>query len=111
MSDYPAGMTLRPIEHWPGAMTQDRKRSPFSAPWRSTLELLERELAHLSSDPRRLVAPAVLQIAMRGVCDTCQEAFGDMLITDGRRPLTDAEIAHRDAATRQAHRRQWEVMA
>ncbi|QGJ87310.1 DnaJ-like chaperonin [Gordonia phage Wocket] len=65
MSDYPAGMTLRPIEHWPGKLTANRERSPFSAPWRSTLDLLERELSHLSSDPRRLVAPSVLQIAMR----------------------------------------------
>lgn len=65
MSDYPSGMTLRPIEHWPGELTANRIRSPFSAPWRSTLELLDRELAHLSSDPRRFVANSVLQIAMR----------------------------------------------
>ncbi|QDH85220.1 DnaJ-like chaperonin [Gordonia phage Nubi] len=65
MSDYPTGMTLRPIERWPRKLTVNRERSPFSAPWKSTLVMLERELAHLSSDPRRLVAPSVLQIAMR----------------------------------------------
>ena len=65
MSDYPPGMKLRPIEHWPGRQTANRVRSPFSAPWRATLNLLERELAFLSPDPRRLVATSVLQIAMR----------------------------------------------
>ncbi|WP_439030255.1 molecular chaperone DnaJ [Gordonia terrae] len=65
MTAYPAGMTLRPIEHWPRKLTANRERSPFSAPWSATLELLERELSHLSSDPRRFVAPSVLQIAMR----------------------------------------------
>ncbi|QDH92873.1 DnaJ-like chaperonin [Gordonia phage Bakery] len=65
MSDYPTGMTLRPIERWPRKLTVNRERSQFSAPWKSTLELLERELSHLSSDPRRFVAPSVLQIAMR----------------------------------------------
>ncbi|QLF84127.1 DnaJ-like chaperone [Gordonia phage Jambalaya] len=65
MSNYPPGMTLRPIERWPRKLTVNRERSPFSAPWKATLELLERELSHLSADPRRLVAPSVLQIAMR----------------------------------------------
>lgn len=63
MSDYPAGMTLRPIEHWPGKLTRHRTRSSFSAPWKSTLDLLDRELWHLGPAGRN--APAVLQIAMR----------------------------------------------
>lgn len=65
MSDYPVGMTLRPIEHWPGELTRERISSPFSASLRSTLQLLDRELSHLSSDPRRFIAKSVLQIAMR----------------------------------------------
>ena len=63
MSDYPAGMTLRPIERWPGKLTANRTRSQFSAPWRATLDLLDRELWHLGPAGRN--APAVLQIAMR----------------------------------------------
>lgn len=41
------------------------------------------------------------------VCDTCRTAFGDMLVTDGRTPMTEAEIAERDSATtRQLHAQQ-----
>ena len=63
MSDYPHGLTLRPIVAWPGVETRERQRSNFSAPWRSTLELLDRELHYLGGGNRN--APAVLQIAMR----------------------------------------------
>ncbi|QLF84204.1 DnaJ-like chaperonin [Gordonia phage Pytheas] len=63
MSDYPARMTLRPIERWPGKLTANRVSSQFSAPWRSTLTLLDRELWYLGPAGRN--APAVLQIAMR----------------------------------------------
>ncbi|QAY05795.1 DnaJ-like chaperonin [Gordonia phage Vasanti] len=63
MTDYPARMTLRPIERWPGKLTANRTRSQFSAPWRATLDLLDRELWHLGPAGRN--APAVLQIAMR----------------------------------------------
>ena len=63
MTDYPALMTLRPIEHWPGKLTANRVSSQFSAPWRATLDLLDRELWHLGPAGRN--APAVLQIAMR----------------------------------------------
>ncbi|UYL86910.1 DnaJ-like chaperonin [Gordonia phage RavenCo17] len=63
MTDYPARMTLRPIEHWPGKLTVNRVSSQFSAPWRATLDLLDRELWHLGPAGRN--APAVLQIAMR----------------------------------------------
>lgn len=63
MSDYPDRLTLRPIEHWPGKLTANRVASQFSAPWRSTLDLLDRELWHLGPGVRN--APAVLQIAMR----------------------------------------------
>ncbi|MGN7133413.1 molecular chaperone DnaJ [Rhodococcoides corynebacterioides] len=63
MSGYPAGLTLRPITNWPGAYTRNRRRSNFSAPWRSTLNLLDRELHYLGTGNRN--APAVMQIAMR----------------------------------------------
>lgn len=63
MSDYPATMTLRPIQAWPGPLTTERKRAPFSAPWRATLDLLDRELWHLGT--ANTSAAAVLQIAMR----------------------------------------------
>jgi hypothetical protein len=56
-------MTLRPIEQWPGRLTANRVSSQFSAPWRSTLQLLDRELWNLGRGNRN--APAVLQIAMR----------------------------------------------
>lgn len=63
MTDYPSRMTLRPIERWPGKLTANRVSSQFSAPWRATLDLLDRELWHLGPAGRN--APAVLQIAMR----------------------------------------------
>lgn len=62
-SSYPAGMTLRPIETWPGKATHTRVSSNFSAPWRATLDLLDRELHFLGAGNRR--APSVLQIALR----------------------------------------------
>ena len=63
MNDYPSGLTLRPIVLWPGSETRNRVPSNFSAPWRSTLDLLDRELHYLGKSTRN--APAVLQIAMR----------------------------------------------
>lgn len=63
MTDYPPSMTLRPISWWPGAETRERVRSNFSAPWRDTLRLLDRELRHLGGGFRG--APTVLEIAMR----------------------------------------------
>jgi hypothetical protein len=44
-------VTYRPIEQYPSELTPSyrRKRSPFDAPWSATLELLERELTHLSA--------------------------------------------------------------
>lgn len=62
-TSYPTGMRLRPIAAWPGALTADRIRSPFSAPWADTLDKLDRELWHLGPASRN--ADAVLQIAMR----------------------------------------------
>lgn len=60
MSDWPSGLTLRPIQAWPGELMPEgqRKRSSFSAPWRATLDLLDRELWQLDAHTR------VLQVAM-----------------------------------------------
>lgn len=41
--------TFRPIGVWPGQHTEERRSSPFSAPWSSTLELLKRELRFLDA--------------------------------------------------------------
>ncbi len=62
MTDYPPGLTLRPIVAWPGAETAMRIRAPFQADWSRTLDLLGRELLHLGGGRR---PDAVLQIAMR----------------------------------------------
>lgn len=62
MTDYPPGMTLRPIEQWPLDFTRNRRRSQFSATWTATVKQLDTELRHLGEDRR---APSVLQIAMR----------------------------------------------
>lgn len=63
MTDYPDNMTLRPLVAWSRPETPNRKRSPFSATWGQTMELLDRELCHLSNS--RVPAPSVLQIALR----------------------------------------------
>lgn len=63
MTSYPTNMTLRPITAWPHQLTEERRRSNFSAQWSETLNLLDRELWHLGNGQRN--APAVLQIAMR----------------------------------------------
>lgn len=63
MSDYPTGMTLRPIHQWPGQLTQNRRASAFSAKFSDTLELLRRELRLLEPESR-YYPKTVLQIAM-----------------------------------------------
>lgn len=63
MTNYPPGMILRPIDHWPHGLTYDRRRSNFSAPWADTIDKLGRELWYLGKG--NTDAPAVLQIALR----------------------------------------------
>lgn len=58
-------MTLRPLVGWPHPETVNRGRSPFSATWSATLELLDRELFHLKDGNWSGNAPSVLQIALR----------------------------------------------
>ncbi len=53
------GLTLRPIDAWPGNARHDRIPGPFSAGLKDTLATLKRELAALNA--RRIV----LQIAFR----------------------------------------------
>jgi hypothetical protein len=55
---WPEGLRLRPIEAWPGEMTQKRKPSPFTANLSDSVYLLSRELKHLK------VKDAVIQIAV-----------------------------------------------
>jgi len=43
-------LTFRPISTWPGVLTEDRLRSPFSASYKETIRLLERELDHLAAE-------------------------------------------------------------
>ncbi|CPR34205.1 Uncharacterised protein [Mycobacteroides abscessus] len=63
MSYYPDRMKLRPLENWPGTFPSLHIRSPFSAPLRTTLEELDRELSFLGSDGSN--APSVLEVALR----------------------------------------------
>jgi hypothetical protein len=60
MYDLPRNMQVRPIVRWPGPLTPEhqRRHSPFSANWRSTMGLLERELRQLGAQA------TVLQVAM-----------------------------------------------
>lgn len=44
-----ATIVFRPITLWPGTMTRNRTRSPFSASYSATLDLLNRELWHLGA--------------------------------------------------------------
>jgi hypothetical protein len=49
VTDWPRGMTVKPIVAWPGAVTKSRTPSMFSAPWASTLDVLDRELFNLQA--------------------------------------------------------------
>lgn len=39
----------RPIDHWPGELTRNRKHAPFQAGWGTTTALLDKELRHLQA--------------------------------------------------------------
>ncbi|MCU1591568.1 MAG: heat shock protein DnaJ domain protein [Frankiales bacterium] len=51
MNYYPDSLDVRPLSTWPGGLTptDSRRRSPFSAPLRSTLTILDRELWQLGA--------------------------------------------------------------
>lgn len=57
--DWPANLTCRPIDQWPGEFTKGRKWAPFRASWSTTLAGLRRELAYLEA------RNPVLQVALR----------------------------------------------
>ena len=59
MSEWPDAITYRPIDTWPGTMTRARGLSPFSAPLRSTLVKMRKELVAIRAKN------VVLQIALR----------------------------------------------
>lgn len=51
-------LRLRPIESWPGTLTEQRDYSPFTASHEQTMRLLDDELAHLGAES------AVVQLAL-----------------------------------------------
>jgi hypothetical protein len=55
---WPDGMTVRPIQSWPGEFTAERRRAPFSANWGSTIFQLRRELREINA------RDIVLQVAI-----------------------------------------------
>jgi hypothetical protein len=48
MSDWPDNLQVAPIREWPGEFTRTRTRSLFKAGLSDTLQLLDRELWHLT---------------------------------------------------------------
>ena len=76
-------MRVAPIRVWPGALTTSRKASPFSASLGSTLQILDREIWHLTAT-RAQRESAELLIAVPA---------GDMWRLDGR-PRVAARADH-----------------
>ena len=69
MNDYPASLDVRPLTTWPGELLpwHKRQRSQFSAPLRSTLAALTRELSALGArHPVLEVAIAADQFRLDG---------------------------------------------
>lgn len=58
MAEWPSQLTLRPIQAWPSTLTRNRKMSQFSAPLRTTLKELTKELASIRAKN------VVMQIAL-----------------------------------------------
>jgi len=48
MSAWPDTLNVAPIREWPGELTRTRRRALFSAPFADTLNLLDREIDHLT---------------------------------------------------------------
>lgn len=64
--NYPANMTLRPIESWPIPMTKRRRQASFKTLFSDTLSQLDRELRQLAASFGSVrPAPSILQIALR----------------------------------------------
>lgn len=58
-------LVFRPIESWPGTLTAERDYSPFSADWRDTLDLLDRELHFLGVRDEAVVQVALPERSFR----------------------------------------------
>jgi len=83
MSAWPETMKVAPIREWPGELTRNRSRSLFKAGLTDTLQLLEREIWHLT-DTRTQRESGELLIAIPA---------GDLWRLDGR-PRAHAVAEH-----------------
>lgn len=83
MSAWPETMKVGPIRDWPGELTRNRARSLFKAGLSDTLQLLDREIWHLT-DTRSQRESAELLIAIPA---------GDLWRLDGR-PRVHAVAEH-----------------
>lgn len=83
MSAWPETMKVAPIREWPGELTRNRKYSQFSAGLTSTLDLLDREIWHLT-DTRTQRESAEMLIAI---------PQGDLWRLDGK-PRAHAVAEH-----------------
>lgn len=63
MNAWPYTLKAGPIREWPGRLTADRQRAPFSAGLTDTLRILDREIWHLV-DTRAQQESAELLIAL-----------------------------------------------
>lgn len=67
MSYWPTGMTVDPIGAWPGALSSERKRSPFDSTLSATMTVLRRELWALdAAEVRMQVAIPASQFRLDG---------------------------------------------
>lgn len=83
MSAWPETMKVGPIRDWPGELTRNRSRSLFKSGLSDTLQLLDREIWHLT-DTRTQRESAELLIAIPA---------GDLWRLDGR-PRAHAVTEH-----------------
>lgn len=84
MTTWPDTMTVAPIRQWPGELTRVRKSASFRAGLAATLELLDREIWHLT-DTRTQRESAELLIAI---------PVGDALWRLDGRPRAHAVAEH-----------------
>lgn len=63
---WPDGLTYRPIERFPRALTVNRRMSPFSATLKSTLTLMRKELAAIRAKDVVLIALEEQQFRIDG---------------------------------------------
>jgi len=83
MSAWPDNVQLAPIREWPGELTRNRSRSLFKAGLSDTLQLLDREVDHLT-DTRAQRASGELLVAIPA---------GDLWRQDGK-PRAHAVAEH-----------------